>query len=337
MDLNLLYELGDNNGIYRDGLVKDPRPLAEQALDYRPPEGATLPYWREKEDTEWKKYVPREQDGSLSCMAQAGAKASETETGVVGSAHPPYKSRENYPQGGMYAADLGKVFFKVGTTTEALDPSQKQNESQMNRNITVQTPLKIGGYYFPFKKFIDDSDSAIGQIAMAIDANKHCILIVHCYKSEWVAVPTVSNKPADKYDFGHGICAVDYLMYKGERAILIEDSTGHFNSLDKKGRRILTESFIKERVYEALTFVQAPLPKPFKFSTTMRVGSTGDEVKRLQEALNSKFSSKLPKLVADGKFGAKTANTVKEFQTFAKLTSDGVVGKNTRIALNLLI
>lgn len=339
----MLYELGDNNGIYRDGLIKDPRPAEEVSLDYRPPEGAALPEWREKPESEWKSYTSREQDGSLSCMAQAGAKAYETETGVVVSAHPSYRSRDNFPQGGMYAADLGQTFYKVGTTTEALDVSQRQNESQLNRNITVQTPLKIAGYYWPYKKFIDQAASAIDQIAMAIDANKHCILIVHCYKSEWTAVPVVSNKPQSGYDFGHGVCGIDYLIYKGEKAILIEDSTGHFNSLklppplDKKGHRILTESFIKGRIYEAITFVQAPLPPPFKFSQTMRAGMKGGEIKKLQETLNTKFISKLPKLVADGNFGAKTSTTAKEFQAFYKLTADGIVGKNTRVALNLLI
>lgn len=337
MDLNLLYELGDNNGIYQDGLVKDPRPLEEQSLDYRPPDGAALPYWREKPEKEWKKYTPREQNGSLSCVAQAAAKALETETGIIPSAHPLYRPRENFPQGGMYVQNVGSIGFKTGTTTEVLDASQELNESALNRDITVQTPLKIGGYYFPFKKFIDQDDSAIGQIAMAIDANKHCIIIIHCYKSEWVAIPKASNKPANQYDFGHGICAVDYFMYKGERAILIEDSTGHFNSLDKKGRRILTESFIKARVYDTLTFVQAPLPPPFKFITTMRLGNKNGEVKKLQETLNTKFASKLPKLSADGDFGKKTDQTVKEFQTFYKLTADGIVGKNTRVALNLLI
>lgn len=337
MDLNLMYELGDNNGIYNDGLVKDPRPLEEQSLDYRPPEGAILPYWYEKPEKEWARYVPREQFESLSCMGQAGAKASETQTGVVNSAHPPYVSRYNFPQGGMYAQNLGETFRKPGTTTEKLDQSQNQDEAQLNRPITVQTPLKIASYYFPFKKFIDQDSSAIGQIAMAIDANKHCIIVIHCYKSEWVAVPIVSSKPANKYDFGHGVCAVDYFIYKGERAILIEDSTGHFNSLDKKGRRILTESFIKGRCYEALTFTQAPLPPPFKFATTMRAGMKGGEIKKLQETLNTKFVSKLPALVADGAFGAKTSAKVKEFQTFYKLVADGIVGKNSRVALNLLI
>lgn len=272
-----------------------------------------------------------------NCMAQAGAKAYETETGIITSAHPPYRSRDNFPQGGMYAQNLGETFFKVGTTTEKLDQSQNQNESQLNRDIAVATPQKIGGYYFPYKKFIDQSDSSIDRIAQAIDANQHCIILVHAYRTEWVAIPTVSNKPANGYDFGHGVCAVDYFIYKGVKSILIEDSTGWFNSLDKKGRRILTENFIENRIYDTLTFVQVPIPPPFKFSQTLRVGSTGNEVIRLQELLNTKFVSKLPKLVADGKFGAKTGNTLKEWQTANKLVPDAIFGAKSRTVANLMI
>jgi len=53
---------------------------------------------------------------------------------------------------------------------------------------------------------------------------------------------------------------------------------------------------------------------------TLKIGSTGEEVKKLQTKLG---------LVADGGFGPKTEAAVKAWQTQNGLTADGVVGSGT--------
>ena len=71
---------------------------------------------------------------------------------------------------------------------------------------------------------------------------------------------------------------------------------------------------------------------------TVKVGSTGSDVKYLQQRLNAmKTYLKLSfaKLTDDGDFGAKTLAAVKEFQKSRKLTVDGIVGKNTWAALDV--
>lgn len=59
---------------------------------------------------------------------------------------------------------------------------------------------------------------------------------------------------------------------------------------------------------------------------TIKLGSKGDTVKKLQQALN---------LTVDGDFGPKTDKAVREFQTKNKLTVDGIVGNNTWKALGI--
>lgn len=59
---------------------------------------------------------------------------------------------------------------------------------------------------------------------------------------------------------------------------------------------------------------------------TIKLGSKGDTVKKLQKALN---------LTVDGDFGPKTDKAVREFQTKNKLTVDGIVGNNTWKALGI--
>ena len=52
----------------------------------------------------------------------------------------------------------------------------------------------------------------------------------------------------------------------------------------------------------------------------LKVGSKGDDVKKLQEKLG---------LTADGNFGPGTEKAVKEWQTANGLTADGIVGSGT--------
>ena len=58
-------------------------------------------------------------------------------------------------------------------------------------------------------------------------------------------------------------------------------------------------------------------------------GSSGDDVKKLQELLNGNGYS----LDVDGRFGPKTQAAVKDYQTKNKLKVDGIVGTNTWGAL----
>lgn len=301
--------------IYRNlGVINDSRTETEKALDYKHDlAGAVTVNWVEKTPDQWKKYTPREQDGSLSCMAQGGAKAMETVKAKVFSAHPPYRSRSNYPAGGMWTQDLGNVYKKVGTTLEEKDISQYQNEDQLNRDISVDTPEKIIGYFQPsIPKNID-------QIAAAIEQYKHCVVVVHANHDEWISIPEFKDLPID---FGHGICAVDYFLYKGKKCILLEDSTGHFNSFDGSGQRLLTEDFVSKRVDGAISFI---INSTFKFLLDLKVGSRGIEVKKLQERLEVKI---------DGIFGPKTKDALMVFQTNFHLKSDGIVGPKTREVLN---
>ena len=61
---------------------------------------------------------------------------------------------------------------------------------------------------------------------------------------------------------------------------------------------------------------------------TLKRGSSGESVKRLQELLNQNGITEEP-LVEDGKFGAKTENAVKQFQAEHGLETDGICGPAT--------
>ncbi len=64
----------------------------------------------------------------------------------------------------------------------------------------------------------------------------------------------------------------------------------------------------------------------------LKVGSTGPEVKTLQEALNARQKPK-PPLVPDGRFGNLTRTAVKAFQKANWLVEDGEAGPATKACL----
>lgn len=69
----------------------------------------------------------------------------------------------------------------------------------------------------------------------------------------------------------------------------------------------------------------------YNFTLTLRKGSKGEEVKNLQEFLNTELGLDLS---LDGIFGPKTEAAVVKFQLAHSLKGDGIVGPLTRAVLN---
>lgn len=100
---------------------------------------------------------------------------------------------------------------------------------------------------------------------------------------------------------------------------LINDAAIH---LDLKGRKWYAD----ERTNQTFATFQ---PK----STTLKLGSTGDDVRRLQQALSDKgcyFADHI-----DGTFGKETEGAVMVFQKDSNLEVDGIAGPATRKAIGI--
>jgi hypothetical protein len=92
----------------------------------------------------------------------------------------------------------------------------------------------------------------------------------------------------------------------------------HFELSDQKIRQL----------HAAGAFGGAPVALP---DPALSIGDRGQQVKKLQEALNARGED----LIADGVFGPSTHAAVVAFQARSGLTPDGVVGQQTRRALGL--
>ena len=97
----------------------------------------------------------------------------------------------------------------------------------------------------------------------------------------------------------------------------VEDAM-HFELSDQKIRELHADG----------VFAGSPDTLP---DAALSIGDRGQEVRRLQEALNAQGEN----LTADGIFGPATHTAVINFQARHGLTPDGVVGPRTRAALGL--
>jgi peptidoglycan hydrolase-like protein with peptidoglycan-binding domain len=168
-----------------------------------------------------------------------------------------------------------------------------------------------GKYYF-------EITGGIEKIAEVLEQGYGVLLGFRFDYDEWTDIPVIHTDSKNKC--GHGVVAVDYCLYDGQKSLIIEDSWGVHTG--KGGRRIITEDFLNGKCFYAGYVTSLP---NFVFTQTLRFGSRGLEVKKLQEKLH---------ISVDGIFGKKTLEAVKTYQTLNRLVPDGIVGRLTRAVLN---
>lgn len=325
------------------GVVDDPRSEIEKNKDWQTAEfvqiagvapDAPTVQWEKKSPEQWRSFTVRNQNGSGSCVAQTGAKLLEVENSleekdkplIPFSAYDIYDRRANKPQAGMYGPDALNIISKFGACSEILLPSQNMSEAQMNAPVNRTLEMvkfadiyRAGGY---------------GQLPTVVDAlasfiqqtGKGIMLFTFFTYDEWNDVPQVKHTSLNRFDeatLRHAISGVDSTLWiDDQKAIIIEDSWGSFNAW--KGKRVLTESWINDRVYFAGNLLDLPNVRPqpvpptpikpkFNFTRQLSYGMIGKDVRNLQDML--KFEGFFPKAqLSTGGFYTITAKAVLAWQ-----------------------
>lgn len=311
------------------GIVDDPRLEEEKVLDYKTSDlamGDIPVYWVDINNKHLKTYIIQNQDGSSSCVAQATAKLLAIHEVKEGKEYLQlcpkyiYTRRANYPSGGMWLPNALEIACKEGTCPEYDMPCDSKGESFMNDKSELaickeHAPKYKGKAYFEIVGGID-------EVAKVLEQGYGVLLGARFDYDEWTDVPVLHTD--SKLACGHGFAAVDYCLYEGKKALVIEDSWGP--GYGKGGRRIITEDFFNARVFYK-GYVTSLEDVKYIFSKTLKLGSKGLDVKMLQIKLS---------INADGKFGPQTRTAVMAFQLTHGLKSDGVVGPMTNKKLNEL-
>jgi hypothetical protein len=296
--------------------------------------------WIEKK--EFRQFQNKDQDGSLSCVAQAVSKILGIENYLEEgrylelSARDIYVRRSNAPAGGMIYREAMKIGNESGATLEALIPSESKSEVQMN-DITDRTPYTdIVGRLGRGGAYISININSIDEIASIIATGKAVLLGFRFDYNEWdLEVPVI--KAGSQLSCGHGVAGVDFTLYNGKKAIVIDESWGFKNIK----QRIITEEWFNGRCVSAWYYESLPNNKAlseteihkYQFNVDFGIGTTSDDVKHLQEILIAMglLNIKEP----TGYFGSLTKTAVMGYQTLKSITPvSGYVGPLTRAELN---
>jgi len=318
------------------GALLDIRPAIEKEKDYKFEEivsSANPVTWVEKPRDQWRKFPIFDQNGSGSCVAQTMAKLLgimyflKNQVYVHFSATHIYQRRVNKPNAGMGGVDALDIARK-GVTLEVLALSQKMTDSQMDETVIekykedVGEVFKIGNYV--------QLPQDIETVASTIQTTGKGVMVWFFFKyDEWTDVPTIKNNTltvASPTAVRHSVTAVDWTIYKGKKAIIIEDSWGEQYGLG--GQRVITEDFFKARNFFSaypitFKFEEGDIPQTpkYSFGTVMKFGETNGDIKVLQDIL--KFEGMFPLNVeSTGYYGAITAKAVLIWQRFWEVASE---------------
>ena len=342
------------------GALLDTRDKEEKSKDYKFNEivaSAEPVNWVEKPQENWAKYRIFHQNGSGSCVAQSIRKMMGIlhylKDGVFidFSATHVYQRRSNRPNGGMIGTNALDIATE-GVTLNQLVPSDLLNDEVMDDMIIepyeedIGKIFKINGYVQPPIKDIDAIASIIQK------TGKGVMVWFYFNREEWTSVPEIkdhylaSNGPST---LRHSVVAVDFTLYQGKKALIIDESWGDTYGLN--GQRVITEDFFKIRNLFAAYIVNFKFEeedgnKPkYQFIKSLFFQGKNDkeDVVALQDIL--KYEGLFPlNTDSTGHYGSITAGAVLKFQKKHKVSAISnldelkgrIVGPKTRNKLNEL-
>lgn len=347
---------------FPSGANIDVRTLGEKSLDYKQSEVVATydpVVWREKAQSEWRKFPIMNQNGSGSCVAFTAAKCLSImywlRTGeyVPFSPRHIYYRRSNKPAAGMNANDCWKI-CKEGVTLEVLLKSENMTDTQMD-TLSLESYHKKTAEAFQLANWLEvdgaDIDEVFERVASTIQKTGKGVMVwFYFLVREWTVTPTIDTPNLSLVGTDtarHSVCAVDFCLINGKKHLIIDDSWG--TSYGAAGQRAISIDFFKTRNWYAayptnFTFESGKemfkLKPAYNFTLDLEFGMTNAHVNALQFCLQ--YEGCFPANVGTTNyFGAITKEAVQKFQdkyNIAKPSDPGYgrCGPRTRAKLNEL-
>lgn len=276
--------------------------------------------WEEK--SEYRTFPTFFQSNSFSCVAQSMAKIAgiiyKQKYGKYIKFSPAfiYKRRANRPEGGMRVDDVYRIVNEKGVNLYDFQPSDGLDDFLLDSQKEEKHYEDIASLFKLGSRISVPID--IDSIASVIQTTGKGVMLWFSFAyNEWVKVPTIKT---DRPNLAHSVVAVDFTLWNGKKALVIEDSWG-------EPVKIITEDFFR-RCY------QASYPMNFKFDTTDKPKFDGT-ITSLQNCL--KYLGHFPSNIeSTGFFGELTKQALIKFQKQNGLNPEGVFGELTKAKLKEL-
>lgn len=279
-----------------------------------------------------KKLTIKDQNGSGSCGGQAFSYYGTTidPDNEEKSAKFIY-SQVFIPPAGSSGRDLATLVCNKGWADEnkclSYDNGFPPSEAFMQRKSDI-TPQAFTDALIDEALSYANVVIDIDLIAQAIRNNGGLVIgITGKNNGTWTSKFPLPPETVDNTCWNHWVFCGKAKLINGKKYIGFLNSWGI--SVGEQGWQYISEDYIKDPfVWSAWTLVyNFPKPPPsYIFTTTMRYGSRGNEVKELQKRLLCS--------PYDGIFGLKTKTAVIKYQLIHGLVADGIVGAKTRAILN---
>lgn len=293
--------------------------------------GVSLPFdWDKGFDIEEKvgKLPVKDQGGTSACGGFAWATYSYVldETNREEKSEKFIYAQTHVQGGGSAGRDNCNLCIKKGVCAKTLCPLPNPLiEAEITRTDDITAEAYKDALTNKEKSYLL-VNTDIESVAEAMRDNNGVILgVTGQNNGTW---STAYPQPPVRGEWNHWLFCGKSRVVNGKKYIGVLNSWGE--RVGENGWQYLSEDYFKAAnggfIWSAWTMAyNSDLVKNYIFSKTLRLGSTGFEVKMLQTKLG---------ITADGIFGKKTLQAVKDFQTAHQLVPDGIVGRLTNNVLN---
>lgn len=313
---------------FKNGALIDTRTEEQKQKDYNIKEivaSVAVVDWKEKPESEWRKFPDQNQGSSGSCVMSSLKKIASVLLWLKEKTYVPfsgafYQLRSNKPAGGMIGVEAFEIWRKNGLPLEQLVPSENMTDEQMD-NIQVEQYEKDIAKVFAISNHIGIDNGDFETVASVIQKTGKAIMAWFYFKSEeWSKlIPTVNVKNLNIITaLRHSVAVVDYFLYNGKKYLLIEDSA-NFGGIT---RRLISEEFFRSRNF----FIRYPMTFQFQeeveeenievninLKKDLYFGMKDNDVIILQNLLKELGYFPI-NTESTGYYGAITVKAVKEFQ-----------------------
>lgn len=314
-----------------------------------------VPNWIEKNPNDgFVTYPKRDQGKQSSCVLYALGKALSVDELSENKIWRELSPRSIYPyvavkNGGSNSLQAVKLSTKIGMTLEYLLPTDGLSELEAISDKGYATDAKQIALIYKPKNFIE-CDTYFDTIASIIEEFrkkdiKKVIMITMIGINNGTVLTQYPKPPKlnDKNVWYHRVPVTDFGLVNGKKYIAIDNSFG--TSAGNNGQQLLGiewEPFIYGGIYtlnqpdnwQQTASSQVIMPK-FQWNNDLAYGSKGDDVKVLQQALQSLGMFPISDIISPtGSFYGLTQKSVEIFQASFLLPVNGRVDSLTREKLN---